>query len=238
MDRREFLATMAAVPALATLQPRPIPDYQIVTNHKPAPGGLPGRYPGRVVTVHSPRCIDEETEKVALRVLDVIKQEAGPNNVDSTLGYVGAQSADHPINAIYLWTSGPNEGVLQVQLRHGSGIRIEEFKEKLRKSFAAHLPGVGFSFEPSDIVSRVLSFGASTPVEVSVNGPNLAKNREMAEKIMAELGKIPSLRDLQIGQTLDYPTVKVTVDREKSGLVGLSMQEIADSFVPATSSSR
>lgn len=180
----------------------------------------------------------EETEKVALKVLDVIKQDAGPENVDSTLGYVGAQSCDHPINAIYLWTSGPNEGVLQVQLRHGSGIRIEEFKEKLRRSFSEKLPGVAFSFEPSDIVSRVLSFGASTPVEVSVSGPNLSRNREMAEKIMAELGKIPSLRDLQIGQTLDYPTVKVNVDREKSGMIGLSMQEIADSFVPATSSSR
>jgi len=64
MDRREFLAAMATMPALATLQPRPIPDYRVVTNHKPAPGGMPGRYPGRVVTVHSPRCIDEETEKV------------------------------------------------------------------------------------------------------------------------------------------------------------------------------
>jgi multidrug efflux pump subunit AcrB len=180
----------------------------------------------------------EETEKVALRILDVVKREAGANNVDSTLGYVGAQSADHPINAIYLWTSGPNEGVLQMQLRHGCGIHIEEFKEKLRKSFSNDLPGVAFSFEPSDIVSRVLSFGASTPVEVSVSGPNLPANRERAEKIMAELSKIPSLRDLQIGQTLDYPTVKVNVDREKSGLLGLSMQEIADSFVPATSSSR
>jgi multidrug efflux pump subunit AcrB len=180
----------------------------------------------------------EETEKVALRVLDVIKEEAGPGNVASTLGYVGAQSCDHPINAIYLWTSGPNEGVLQVQLKHGSGLRIEEFKEKLRRSFASKLPGVGFSFEPSDIVSRVLSFGASTPVEISVSGPNLANNRERADKIMTELARIPSLRDLQIGQTLDYPTVKVHVDREKSGMIGLSMQEIADSFVPATSSSR
>jgi multidrug efflux pump subunit AcrB len=180
----------------------------------------------------------EETEKVALRILDVVKQEAGPGILESTLGYVGAQSADHPINAIYLWTSGPNEGVLQLQLRHGSGIHVEQFKEKLRASIARELPGVALSFEPSDIVSRVLSFGASTPVEVSVSGPNLPANRERAEKIMAELAKIPSLRDLQIGQTLDYPTVKVNVDREKSGLLGLSMQEIADSFVPATSSSR
>jgi CzcA family heavy metal efflux pump len=180
----------------------------------------------------------EETEKVALHILDLVKQEAGPDNLDSTLGYVGAQSADHPINAIYLWTSGPNEGVLQMQLRHGCGIHVEEFKERLRKTFANQLPGVAFSFEPSDIVSRVLSFGASTPVEVSVSGPNLPANRQKAEEIMAELAKIPSLRDLQIGQTLDYPTVKVKVDREKSGMMGLSMQEIADSFVPATSSSR
>ena len=65
MDRREFLATMAAVPALGTLQPRPIPDYRIVTNHKPAARpGMPGTYPGRVVTVHSPKVIDEVTEKV------------------------------------------------------------------------------------------------------------------------------------------------------------------------------
>jgi multidrug efflux pump subunit AcrB len=151
---------------------------------------------------------------------------------------VGAQSADHPINAIYLWTSGPEEGVLQVQLRHGCGIHIEEFKERVRGSIAARLPGVDVSFEPSDIVSRVLSFGASTPVEVAVSGPSIATNRETAEKLMAELSKIPSLRDLQIGQALDYPTVKVHVDREKSGMLGLSMQEIADSFVPATSSSR
>jgi multidrug efflux pump subunit AcrB len=180
----------------------------------------------------------EETEKAALRILELMKQEAGPGNVESTLGYVGGQSADHPINAIYLWTSGPEEGVLQVQLRHGSGIHIEEFKERLRKSLADHLPAMRFSFEPSDIVSRVLSFGASTPVEIAVSGPNLAVNRQTAEKLMGELSKIPSLRDLQIAQSLDYPTVRVDVDREKSGMMGLSMQEIADSFVPATSSSR
>ncbi len=31
MDRREFLTTMAAAPALAALQPRPVPKYRIVT---------------------------------------------------------------------------------------------------------------------------------------------------------------------------------------------------------------
>jgi multidrug efflux pump subunit AcrB len=180
----------------------------------------------------------EESEAIALRIFDVLKEAAGPNNVESTLAYVGAQPTTHPINAIYLWTSGPDEGVLQIQLRHGSGLRVEAFKEVLRKEIATKVPEVSISFEPSDIVSRVLSFGASTPVEVAVSGPNLTANREVAEKLKVELGKIPSLRDLQIGQPLDYPTVRIDVDREKAGMAGMTMKEVADSFVPATSSSR
>ncbi len=65
MDRREFLAAMTAMPALGALQERPVPDYRVVTRFKPAgQPGMPGLYPGRVVTVHSPKCIDEVTEKV------------------------------------------------------------------------------------------------------------------------------------------------------------------------------
>ena len=60
-----FLATTAAVPALAAADHRPVPKYRIVTPFKPtAKRRLPGLYPGRVVTVHSPKCIDEVTEKV------------------------------------------------------------------------------------------------------------------------------------------------------------------------------
>src|SRR5687768_15050817 len=65
MDRREFLAAMAAVPAIGVPDTHPIPNYRVVTRFKPAAQpGMPGPYPGRVVTVHSPKCIDEVTEKV------------------------------------------------------------------------------------------------------------------------------------------------------------------------------
>jgi uncharacterized protein (DUF362 family) len=65
MDRREFLSAMAAVPALSALQPQAIPTYRVVTKYKAAgQPGMPGPFPGRVVTIHSPNCIDEITEKV------------------------------------------------------------------------------------------------------------------------------------------------------------------------------
>src|SRR5439155_20980816 len=59
-----------------------------------------------------------------------------------------------------------------------------------------------------------------------------------AERVRKELAKVPSLRDLQYGQPLDYPTVQVNIDRERAGQFGLSMASVAKSLTAATSSSR
>jgi uncharacterized protein (DUF362 family) len=72
MDRREFLAAMAAVPALNLQEPRPAPKYKIVTSYKPERPGMPGPYPGRVVTVHSPSCIDVASEKADAATVKVM----------------------------------------------------------------------------------------------------------------------------------------------------------------------
>src|ERR1043166_1712757 len=178
------------------------------------------------------------TEAIALQTLDIIEQEVGATNVATTLGFVGVHAPSYPINLIYLWNGGSEEGVLQVQLKRGAGIQIDPLKERLRKQFAAKLPHVSFSFEPSDIVSRVMSLGASTPIEIAVSGPNLSVNRAFAEKLKEKMAAMPALRDVQFGQALDYPTVDVAVDRQRAGLMGVKMSEVSRSLVAATSSSR
>ena len=100
------------------------------------------------------------------------------------------------------------------------------------------MPAVQITFEPADIVARVMSFGASTPVEVAVQGPNVAANRAHAEKIHGELAKVPALRDLQYGQPLDYPTLRIDVDRDRAGRAGMAASSVIRSLVAATSSSR
>ncbi|HZL43294.1 MAG TPA: efflux RND transporter permease subunit, partial [Verrucomicrobiae bacterium] len=179
-----------------------------------------------------------ETEAIALQALEIIKNEVGSNNVQITLGFVGVHGSSYPINFIYLWNGGPEEGVVQVQLNPGARIPIEPLKERLRKTFARQLPDVSFSFEPSDIISRVMSLGAPTPIEVSVTGPSLNADREFAAKVRQKLQGISALRDVQFGQSLDYPTVDVAVNRERAGLMGIRMADVSRSLVAATSSSR
>jgi multidrug efflux pump subunit AcrB len=179
------------------------------------------------------------TEELSKKVLGIIAREAGgADKVDVTIGMVGVHNSSFPVNLVHLWNGGPEEGWLAVQLKPGTGIHIEPFKEKLRGIFARELPDVRFSFEPQDIVSRVMSFGSATPIEVAISGSALPVSKAYADKIMERMKAIPFLRDVQIAQTLDYPTVAVNVDRERAGLLGVKMSDVTRSLVAATTSSR
>src|SRR4029077_1166129 len=152
------------------------------------------------------------------------------------------------------------DGQMRVALRDDSGIHLPPFRERLRQALPKKVkPGLAellqkqgvtpesararaeqviFGFEPGDMVSEVMSFGSPTPIEVVVSSPNLADTRAHAARIMAEMKKIPSLRDVRFQQELDYPTVPVEIDRERAGLSGVTALQVANAVVVRSSSSR
>src|SRR5262249_51586920 len=114
----------------------------------------------------------EDTEALAKDVLEeVARQAGGQENVDISVSLVGTASYNYPINAIFLWTSGPQEAVLRVALKGGSGIRVEEFKNRLREQLpkmkrdqAPSMKDVQLQFEAGGIVAEVMSFGSPPPL--------------------------------------------------------------------------
>jgi multidrug efflux pump subunit AcrB len=180
----------------------------------------------------------EATEKKVLMAIEEIKKEVHPENVEKTLGYAGQQPPMFPISSSFLWTSGPHQAVLDVQLRENAGIDMEKFKDGLRDRLAKSMPDTKFSFEPGDMVSQIMNLGSPTPIAVQVSGPNLIADKMFATKVLAEMTKIKSLRDLQWGQPLDYPTVQVNINRELAGQLGTTAEQIGMSLQPAIFSSR
>ena len=180
----------------------------------------------------------EVTEQIAQRVLTVINEEAGKDKVSISMGLIGVHAANYPVNLIHQWNSGPEEAVFQIQLKENSGVAIAPLREKLRERLGREFPDVRLSFEPADIVSRVMALGSPTPIEVAVSGKDFAASRAHAELLKAKLSEIKDLRDVQFGQTLDYPSVDVNIDRERAGLLGVKMSDATRSLVAATASSR
>ncbi len=202
----------------------------------------------------------ELTRQMAVKSLETIEEEAGPENIDISMGFVGQVAPNFGIDNMVLFMRGPDDGQLRVALGEESGIKLAEFRERLRKVLpekvvpwlkerlqqgglsaqeaARQAKQATFGFEPGDIVTSVMSFGSLTPIAVRIVGTNLKLVRQHAERIAAEMKQISHLRDVVFEQTLDYPSVEVMIDREKAGLSGATVEDVAHALVMATSSTR
>lgn len=179
----------------------------------------------------------ERTEQIAREVDALIRHDAGEDAVAITLTTVGNAPWQYPVNMIFLWNSGPQDAVLLVALKQRARVDVPALEERLRRELAGRFPGVRFSFEAGDIVSQILNFGSETPVKVSVSGNNLKQTREFTRKLTDKLQQVPSLRDVQIAQALDYPTLDIDIDRVRAGQLGVTVDQVTASIVGATVSS-
>lgn len=180
----------------------------------------------------------ERTEQIAQQVLEAVGGIVGPENVAKSIAFVGVQPSSFPVNLIFLWTGGPHEAVMRIALDPDSGFATAEVEEELRQRLPARAPGVQLSFEAPDLVSQVMSFGAPTPIEIAVTGPSLPESEAYAREAMVRLEQIDYLRDIQIGELLDYPSVRIEVDRNRAAQLGVTVEEVGRALAPATWSSR
>jgi len=179
----------------------------------------------------------ERTEDATRKLLLLSDSIVGKGNTEISSAFVGTQPSSYPVNYIHLWTGGPHESVTRIKIKRGV-IPVAAFREALRVAVAREMPGVKISFEPGDMVEQVLNLGSTNPVEIAIINRNLAEGRNIARQLMQKLAAIPALRDLQIATPLDYPAIKLEVDRVKAGQLGITSEQIARSTTAATSSSR
>ena len=180
------------------------------------------------------------TEQIVLKALKVIKAtRRGRTKCETTLGYLGTIASSYPINAVYQWMRGPEDAVMWVALKRDSGIHVEPFKEELADETGPGAAGRAIFLRAGRHHQRGDEFRlAHARRSGRQRAGFLPRPAPMRRKMMDELGAIAGLRDVQIVQSLDYPTIRVDVDRRKAGTVYVTPVDVARSLAEATSSSR
>ena len=180
----------------------------------------------------------ERTEVDVIKTLHVLEEMVGKKNIAITSAFVGQHPGQYSISPIYLFMAGPQEAVLQVNLSENYKVNLDDLKEKFRQKIKAAMPDIQLSFEPIELTDKILSQGSPTPVEVRLMGKNKKQNEEYAYKVMVKLKQIRYLRDVQLGQSVKYPTININIDRTRAAQLGVSVSDISRSIIPSTSSSK
>jgi multidrug efflux pump subunit AcrB len=81
----------------------------------------------------------------------------------------------------------------------------------------------------------VLNFGLSAPIDAQISGINIGQDYDAARRLEQSMRAIPGLADVRIAQLLDYPTIRVNVDRVKALQLGVDQRSIAADLLTSLS---
>jgi multidrug efflux pump subunit AcrB len=178
----------------------------------------------------------EETARLFDLVEDYIRQTIPAREMGNILDNIGlpysAMNTMHSTSGV----QGANDGDVLVSLHENHG-PVANYIRDLRFQLPRRFPGVTFYFLPADIVTQILNFGLPSPIDVQIEGNDVVASQQIAEKIMAQMRQIHGIADLRVQQPLDYPTLKVAVDRVKASQAGHTESDVASSVLNALSGS-
>jgi CzcA family heavy metal efflux pump len=178
----------------------------------------------------------EETARLADLVETSIRQMIPPAEVDNVLDNIGLPFSN--INYIYnnSGLTGAADADILVSLKekhHPTADYVRRLRERLPSEF----PGATFYFLPADIVTQTLNFGLPAPIDIQIDGADIAGNARIADKMLTELRHVRGITDLRIQQQADYPKFHVAVDRTKAAQGGFTERDIANSLLISLSGS-
>jgi multidrug efflux pump subunit AcrB len=179
----------------------------------------------------------EVTEATMKDVLNIIDSSVN-GHVAISSAFVGLVPSSFGSSNLYVFNSGTHEGVIQVNLDEDYKVKMDDLKENLRSAIATKYPSLRISFEPIELTEKIMAQGASTPIEVRVAGKNMNDIKDYSAKLLDKLKQISFLRDVQIQQPLKFPTINISIDRQRLAQMGLAIDNVGRSITAATSSSR
>ena len=177
----------------------------------------------------------ELTEESVAKVEAEIRAVVAPSDLGMIVSNIGTTPG---FSSIYTPNSASHTAFVQVSLRDGHAVGSYEYMNRVRGRLRDRLPELAAYFQSGGLVDAVLNLGLPAPVDIQVSGMNLERTYRTALEIAAEVRRLPGISDLLIPQDLDYPSLRLDVDRERASLVGLSQKEVVHNVITALTSNQ
>jgi multidrug efflux pump subunit AcrB len=198
-------------------------------------GFFPRTDPGQfVINVKAPTGTRLElTNQYIKHVEEDIRQVVAPRDLDMIVSNIGITP---DFSAIYTSNSGQHTAFVQVSLKKGHAVGSYEYMRRVRVKLADDLPELSTYFQSGGLVDSVVNLGLPAPIDIQVSGNDQKQAYAMASEIARQVRSIHGVSDVLIPQDLDYPGIRLNVNREMAARLGLSSQEVIDNVITALSS--
>ena len=175
----------------------------------------------------------EVTNTDVAQVEALIRQVVAPADLKLIVSNIGVIPG---FSSIYTSNAGPHTATVLVALNEDHKIGSYEYMDRVRRKIASDLPQLSAYFQSGGLQDAVLNQGLPAPIDIQVSGSKLEDAYRVAGEIAGQIRKVPGVSDVFIPQDLDYPALKLGVDRTRASELGLSQREVVDNIITALTS--
>jgi multidrug efflux pump subunit AcrB len=176
-----------------------------------------------------------ETEKEIAQVEQIVRGVVSESDLGMIVSNIGV---DPGFSAIYTSNSAMHTAFVQVGLKPGHAIDSYEYMARVKARLEREMPELALYFSSGSLVDAVLNLGLAAPIDVQVAGTNLQASYQATLDLARQIRRFPGVADAYIPQDLDYPALKLEIDRTRAGELGLTEKEVVQNVITALTSNQ
>ena len=175
----------------------------------------------------------EVTEQYVAKVEDLIRQVVGSKDMKMVVSNIGVVP---DFSSLYTTNAGPYTATVQVELQETRHLSSFEYMDRVQKEMASQFPDVRTFFSSGSMVDAILNSGMPAPIDVQVSSRSLKQSYSVAQELASRIRQLPGVGEVYIPQDMNYPGIRLNVDRVHAGELGLTQKEVVDNVITALNS--
>ncbi|HXY51885.1 MAG TPA: efflux RND transporter permease subunit [Terriglobales bacterium] len=175
----------------------------------------------------------EVTEQYVAKVEDLIRHVVDARDFKMVVSNIGVVP---DFSSLYTTNAGPYTATIQVALNEPHRRSSFEYMDRVQKEIVARYPDVRTFLSSGSMVDAILNMGMPAPVDVQVSSPDLQQIYDVAQALAVQIRQLPGVGEVYIPQDLNYPALRLDVDRINAAKLGLSQKEVVDNVITALNS--
>jgi hydrophobic/amphiphilic exporter-1 (mainly G- bacteria), HAE1 family len=175
----------------------------------------------------------ELTDRLVDQVEQVVREVVPKDELKIIVSNIGTQPG---FSSMYTSNSGPHTAFVQVGLQDDHTLSSFQYMDRVRARLRKRLPALTTYFQTGGLVDAIVNLGLPAPLDIQVSGSNLEATHEVATKIAQEAHALHGVSDVYVPQDIDYPSLKLDIDRVRASELGLNEKEVVGNVITALTS--
>jgi hydrophobic/amphiphilic exporter-1 (mainly G- bacteria), HAE1 family len=175
----------------------------------------------------------EVTNDYIAKVEDLIRHQIAPADLRRVVSNIGVVP---DFSALYTTNAGPYTATVQVALNPDHRLSSFAYMDRVQEAMAKQLPDIRTFFSSGSMVDAILNSGMPAPIDVQVSSPQLPQIYGIAQNLAARIREVRGVGQIYIPQDMDYPALRLDVDRVHAGEMGLTQKDVVDNVITALNS--